>query len=70
MRLKTLMLLLVIASLAVAAPLAAAEQQESYTFTLGLLGGIGRALDAGPVTGLSTRCWASPAGLRSTTRTA
>ena len=28
---------------AVGAPLAAAEQQESYTFTLGLLGGVGGA---------------------------
>ncbi len=69
MRLKTLMLLLAITSLAVAAPLAAAEQQESYTFTLGFLGGVGGALDAEPDPGLSQSSWALAAGMVSAQRT-
>ncbi|MEO8198324.1 MAG: hypothetical protein ABI689_16545 [Thermoanaerobaculia bacterium] len=54
---------------ALGAPLAAAEQQESYTFTLGLLGGIGGALDADPDPGLSQTSWALAAGMVTAPRT-
>ncbi|MEO7972168.1 MAG: hypothetical protein ABIU84_01165 [Thermoanaerobaculia bacterium] len=53
----------------VGAPLAAAEQQESYTFTLGLLGGIGGPLDAEPDPGLSQTSWALAAGMVTAPRT-
>jgi hypothetical protein len=69
LRLKTLMLLSAVALGVPAVPLAAAEQQESYTFTLGLLGGIGGALDAEPDPGLSQRSWALSAGMVSAPRT-
>jgi len=52
-----------------AAPLAAAEQQESYTFTLGLLGGVGGALDADPDPGLGETSWALAAGMVTAPRT-
>lgn len=51
------------------APLAAAEQQESYTFTLGLLGGLGGALDAEPDPGLGQTSWALAAGMVTAPRT-
>lgn len=54
---------------AVGAPLAAAEQQESYTFTLGLLGGLGGALDAEPDPGLNQTSWMLSAGMVSAPRT-
>jgi len=54
---------------AVGAPLAAAEQQESYTFTLGLLGGVGGALDADPDPGLGQTSWALAAGMVTAPRT-
>lgn len=54
---------------AVGAPLAAAEQQESYTFTLGLLGGLGGALDAEPDPGLNQTSWALAAGMVTAPRT-
>ena len=69
MRLKTLLLLSAFALVAVAAPLAAAEQQESYTFTLGLLGGVGGALDADPDPGLGQTSWALSAGMVTAPRT-
>ncbi|MEO8274889.1 MAG: hypothetical protein ABI639_01645 [Thermoanaerobaculia bacterium] len=55
--------------LSVAAPAAAAEQQESYTFTLGLLGGVGGALDADPDPGLGERSWMIEAGMVTAPRT-
>lgn len=51
------------------APLAAAEQTESYTYTLGLLGGVGGALDADPDPGLGERSWALAAGMITAQRT-
>lgn len=69
LRLKTLMLLSALSLGAIAAPLAAAEQQESYTFTLGLLGGVGGALDADPDPGLGQTSWALAAGMVTAPRT-
>ena len=69
MRLKTLMLLSALSLGAVIAPLAAAEQQESYTFTLGLLAGVGGALDAEPDPGLTESSWALTAGMVTAPRT-
>lgn len=51
------------------APLAAAEQQESYTFTVGLLGGFGGALDANPDPGLQQTNWLLAAGMVTAPRT-
>jgi len=51
------------------APLTAAEQTDSYTFTLGLLGGVGGALDADPDPGLEERSWALAAGMITAPRT-
>ncbi len=50
-------------------PLAAAEEQESYTFTLGVLGGLGGALDANPDPGLTQRSWELMAGMVTAPRT-
>ncbi len=69
LRLKTLMLLSALSLGAIAAPLAAAEQQESYTFTLGLLAGIGGSLDAEPDPGLTQSSWAIAAGMITAPRT-
>lgn len=69
MRLKTLMLMSALCLGAVAAPLAAAEQQESYTFTLGLLAGIGGSLDGDPNPGLTQSSWALAAGMVTAPRT-
>ncbi len=65
----TACLLTGIVLLAAGAPLAAAEQTESYTFTLGLLGGVGGALDADPDPGLGERSWELAAGMITAPRT-
>lgn len=69
MKLSIRLVPFVIALAAVAAPLAAAEQQESYTFTLGLLGGVGGSLDADPDPGLAQRSWELAAGMVTAPRT-
>lgn len=69
MRLRILMLSSAVLLACVAAPLTAAEQQESYTFTLGLLGGVGGALDAEPDPGLGQSSWMLAAGMVSAPRT-
>lgn len=69
MRLKSVLLLSAFLLGGVSAPLAAAEQQESYTFTLGLLGGVGGPLDADPDPGLSQTSWMLAAGMVTAPRT-
>ena len=66
---KVAILLSGFALLAGGMPLAAAEQQENYTFSLGLLGGVGGALDADPDPGLGQRSWALAAGMVTASRT-
>lgn len=65
---KVAILLSGFALLAGGMPLAA-EQQENYTFTLGLLGGVGGALDADPDPGFGQRSWALSAGMVTASRT-
>jgi len=71
LRLRTALLLsvFVFGAFAAAGPLAAAEQQESYTFTLGLLGGLGGALDADPDPGIGQKSFMLAAGMITAPRT-
>jgi hypothetical protein len=71
LRLRTALLLsvFVLGAFAAAVPLAAAEQQESYTFTLGLLGGLGGSLDADPDPGLGQKSFMLAAGMITAPRT-
>lgn len=69
MRLKSSLLLSAFLLIGVSAPLAAAEQQEGYTFTLGLLGGVGGPLDADPDPGLGQTNWMLSAGMVTAPRT-
>jgi hypothetical protein len=66
---RTALLLAGFVLLAGGAPLAAAEQQETYTFTLGLLGGVGGALDADPDPGLGQESFMVEAGMITASRT-
>ena len=50
-------------------PLAAADQQESYTFTLALLGGVGGGVDAEPDAGLTESSYLLQAGMITEPRT-
>ena len=54
---------------ALAAPLAAASQQESHTFTLGLLGGVGGSFDADPDPGLGETSYMLQVGMVTEPRT-
>jgi hypothetical protein len=71
LKLRTALLLsaIVLGAFATAVPLAAAEQQESYTFTLGLLGGLGGSLDADPGPGLGQKSFMLAAGMITAPRT-
>lgn len=54
---------------ALASPLAATSRHESYTFTLGLLGGVGGAYDADPDPGLGETSFMLVAGMVTEPRT-
>ncbi|MGE0641708.1 MAG: outer membrane beta-barrel protein [Thermoanaerobaculia bacterium] len=52
-----------------AAPASAASQQESYTFTLGLLGGVGGSFDADPDPGVTEQSFMIQLGMVTEPRT-
>ena len=56
-------------SLFAPAPASAASQQESYTFTLGLLGGVGGSFDAEPDPGLGQSSYMLQLGMVTEART-